>query len=457
MPTKPIYISSVAKTYYADFVPCFTKQEAESPAAEKRRPKPLTAEQREALRTQITKNRFFTPCRADATKLNTNGQRYCGFSCLRPWKDAIGGLDAGIAMDFLDYICNNYKIKSEGLSWEYFAIVPCLRLRKPTMTGKPVASVNTVLFLLIDNIAYDTAVIPDKGQGRPKALCYEDILLIVVRHPEIGKDVYAMAVQFIYHEGADNKSKPRVISRPITIIVSQAVCDNACCAEPKSRRAVGAMRHGPKRATLNAAYINEMVEFNVQNAALDKLTKDKLIKFWLHMCLISDPRASSKMVPSKVRQEIAPDPETEDPKRLWFSGEAEAEDKVEDEEGYVAPAIGLYILERAELANLLVNQPGESGDEELLQLRIRSAEHMILLNYKQEMLKRKRIQQRALANVACEHPNVSKGQVKLQTLQHFKNYVESVHTILLRTSAQVENRQVRKAKLKRTQFLLFYR
>ena len=46
------------------------------------------------------------------------------------------------------------------------------------------------------------------GRGRPKALCYEDILLMVVRHPETGKDVHAMAVKFIHHKGADNKPKP---------------------------------------------------------------------------------------------------------------------------------------------------------------------------------------------------------------------------------------------------------
>lgn len=46
------------------------------------------------------------------------------------------------------------------------------------------------------------------GRGRPKALCYEDVFLMVVRHPETGKDVLAMAVKFIHHKGADNKPKP---------------------------------------------------------------------------------------------------------------------------------------------------------------------------------------------------------------------------------------------------------
>jgi hypothetical protein len=46
------------------------------------------------------------------------------------------------------------------------------------------------------------------NRGRPKALCYEDILLMVVRHPETGRDVLMMSIKFSHHKGADNKPKP---------------------------------------------------------------------------------------------------------------------------------------------------------------------------------------------------------------------------------------------------------
>jgi hypothetical protein len=46
------------------------------------------------------------------------------------------------------------------------------------------------------------------GRRRPKALCYEDIMLMVMRHPETGEDVLAMAAKLIHHKGADNKPKP---------------------------------------------------------------------------------------------------------------------------------------------------------------------------------------------------------------------------------------------------------
>lgn len=45
-------------------------------------------------------------------------------------------------------------------------------------------------------------------RGRPKALCYEDIFLSIVRHPETGKDVPTMSIKFIHHKGEDRKPKP---------------------------------------------------------------------------------------------------------------------------------------------------------------------------------------------------------------------------------------------------------
>ena len=52
-----------------------------------------------------------------------------------------------------------------------------------------------------------------------KALCYEDIILWVVRSPQKGgRDVLAMEVYLRHHKGVDNKPKPYVpprgVSRP---------------------------------------------------------------------------------------------------------------------------------------------------------------------------------------------------------------------------------------------------
>ena len=50
------------------------------------------------------------------------------------------------------------------------------------------------------------------GRDRPKALCYEDILMMIVRHPVTGRAIPAMSIKFVHHKGCDNKPKPYVQS-----------------------------------------------------------------------------------------------------------------------------------------------------------------------------------------------------------------------------------------------------
>lgn len=238
----------------------------------------------------------------------------------------IQGADRSMAMDFLFHLCESYKIKSWGTSWEYFrqykqlyasvtgqymdrndskeilkvryytpsvmtgtdcpiqwqdaVLVHRFGLVAPNGGGKDVADSGDLLALQTFNIAYDTGVFsgerhriqlagcylglaftgarpaefvdgerksgkdgcleelfprkprvaheedgtkalePSSGlledilaqeyasRGRPKALCYEDILLMVVRHPNTSEDVLAMSIKFAHHKGADNNPKP---------------------------------------------------------------------------------------------------------------------------------------------------------------------------------------------------------------------------------------------------------
>jgi hypothetical protein len=69
------------------------------------------------------------------------------------------------------------------------------------------------------------------------------------------------------------------------------------------------MRHDPKWATFNSAYINEKLQFHVQNAFLDEPTEDSLIGMLSHIGLMRDPRASKDMVPDEVWENMPPDPE----------------------------------------------------------------------------------------------------------------------------------------------------
>ena len=56
----------------------------------------------------------------------------------------------------------------------------------------------------------DLLVQENNKRNRSKALCYEDIMIMIVRHPVTNQGVPAMAIKFIHHKGADRKPKPYV-------------------------------------------------------------------------------------------------------------------------------------------------------------------------------------------------------------------------------------------------------
>ncbi|KAH8119865.1 hypothetical protein DFH11DRAFT_1721770 [Phellopilus nigrolimitatus] len=73
-------------------------------------------------------------------------------------------------------------------------------------------------------------------RNRPKALCYEDVQFLVIRHPETGADTLTMSIKFTHHKGADNRPKPtvfyftptrRLIFCLVTLMASIAVLDGA--------------------------------------------------------------------------------------------------------------------------------------------------------------------------------------------------------------------------------------
>jgi hypothetical protein len=262
------------------------------------------------------------------------------------------------------------------------------------------------------------------------------------------------------------------------------------------------------------------------------------------MSIMRDPRAARDMVPDEVWASVPPDPEIEELelRRARLKGgsyrikgrddeeeirvlsekirtkRAEREKRImseyreyyfhnrptwdierqamgEEEEDYVARAIELHIPERAELAEILVNQPDGLSDEGLLQLRIRAANLMVALCPKRETVKRKAMQRRAPADVmvkeespgldpfpllmertqcprcvgdegqsyeertfrycrpavmydhfdrehikelqeaeqiSCNHPKCRGEALQFKHLNHFKNHVERIHGIRLR-------------------------
>lgn len=378
-------------------------------------------------------------------------------------------------------------------------------------------------------------------RGRPKALCYEDIQMMIVRHPVTGLCIPAMAIKFIHHKGADNKPKPtifyftparKLIFCAVSTILALALHDKAFDAPsltdafailrlksprfkqciplrwklsklktPVFRRYRGAtlseleampysklrddigrqsldsgyekkwtprfarrgaanaangdaadsvrdqmMRHDPQFATFHHAYLNEIANFDLQNAFLEEEKETQLFRLFAHVSLTRDPRATSDMVPEKVWANLSPDPEIvklEEQRAQLKQGKYrieghENENKIrkltyeirmkrvqyekqvvkeyredyfyfrptwdierqargEEEEEYVEPVIDVTIPERTRLAEILCHQPDNLTGDEIFQQRIEAINLMVALCDKRETVKRDRIQQRARA------------------------------------------------------------
>ena len=212
------------------------------------------------------------------------------------------------------------------------------------------------------------------------------------------------------------------------------------------------MRHDPKWATFNNAYINEKIGFHLQNAFLEEPTEDSLLQMLSHIGHMRDPRARKDMVPDEVWEMMPPDPEIEALKaererlkggryrlkgteneervrelgRLIATKEALRKKRVQqgyradyyynrptrdierqaieddEEEEYVEPTVDLQIPERAQLAEILCSQPDDLSSTELLELRIQAVEVMVALCDKRETVKRDCIRRRAQADVTVK-------------------------------------------------------
>ncbi|KAK0367771.1 FluG domain-containing protein [Colletotrichum limetticola] len=379
------------------------------------------------------------------------------------------------------------------------------------------------------------------GRGRPKALCYEDILLMIVRHPVTGAPTPAMAIKFVHHKGADNKPKPtifyftpakKLIFCAVSTIIALALHDHAFDAAsltsasrilraqirgptqctplrwkasmlktPVFRRIHGTqlaadeampysklrddmgrqsldagfekrwtprfarrgaanaangnapdavrdqmMRHDPKFATFHNAYINQNVNFDLQNTFLEEDAENQMYKLFAHVSLTRDPRATSNMVPAELWNDLEPDraivkmqrrrAELKDGRyrikgkdkeaeirmltnqirlmearrdshivkeyrNYYFHNrptwDIEAQARGEEQEEYVEPEIDLRIPERRRLAEILCHQSDNWTQDDVLQQRIEAIDLMVVLCDKRESAKRDRLRPRARA------------------------------------------------------------
>ncbi|EEY22890.1 conserved hypothetical protein [Verticillium alfalfae VaMs.102] len=385
------------------------------------------------------------------------------------------------------------------------------------------------------------------GRGRPKALCYEDISMMIVEHPVTRRAIPVMSIKFVHHKGSDNKPKPTIFSFtptrelifcPVSIMIALALHDQAFDApsltnatrvlgtknwgstkctplrwkedvkkipvfrrfgrggdlsktedmlhskfrDDLGRQSLDAgfeqrwtakifrrgasdaangnapdvvrdqmMRHDSKFATFHGAYLNERVQFDLQNTFLEEETEDQLYRLFAHVSLARDPRAKRDMVPAEVWANLPPDPEivelqqertalkqwsyqirghkyevkirqlTETIRTMRVGREAKIVDQYrkhyfynrptwnierqardEEEEEYVEPAIDLEIPDRARLAEILCKQPKDLSETEVHQLRIEAINTMVALCDRRETIKRERLRTRPQMNISIK-------------------------------------------------------
>ncbi|KAF3768192.1 hypothetical protein M406DRAFT_336858 [Cryphonectria parasitica EP155] len=542
-PSQPL--AKDGQHHHADFIERFTQRQTATRIA--KQPETLTAAQHAALREQLKDVHFLIPEYADNTKINIAGmlrkwKTYCeSVKLTGHWRDVMKEADRAMAMDFLYYLCETYRIKSWGTSWEYFRQYKQLYA---SVTGhymdrndskeilKDVADSGDLLALLTFNIAYDTGIFsgakhriqlagcylglaftgarpaefvdgerksgkdrcleelfprramgasgedkekaPDENselleellaqehiiRGRSKALCYEDILLIVVRHPDTGKDVLAISIKFIYHKGVDNKPKPtiffftptrKLIFCLISIIISLAVHDNAFAASNliSARQVFQVKNQEPVKCTplrwkdewlkrpvfrrCNNSFLknepDDSVASKYQPLQYYKLRDDmaqqsldsgceKVIepKAWRRGAANSANGSQYRIKGTKNEERIR------ELIRLIATKKAQRDKTIRreyrahhfhnrptwdierqanggEEEVYVEPTFDLPIPEHAQLAKILCNQLDDLSPSELLEYCIQAVESMICLCGKREIAKPKRILYKALADI----------------------------------------------------------
>ncbi|OAA45708.1 FluG domain-containing protein [Cordyceps fumosorosea ARSEF 2679] len=204
------------------------------------------------------------------------------------------------------------------------------------------------------------------------------------------------------------------------------------------------MRHEPGFKTFFSAYLNEIANFDLQNAFLEEEKQSQLFRMFAHVSLTRDPRAVRDMVPEKVWANQPPDPEivkweeeravlkqgryrvagsehedrirvltddirnkrTQNERRVvkeyreyYFynrpTWDIEAQARGEMEEEYEQPAIDLTIPERARLAEILCLQPDGWTEEDLFQRRVEAIDLMVALCDKKETGRTSRTQRPA--------------------------------------------------------------
>jgi hypothetical protein len=199
------------------------------------------------------------------------------------------------------------------------------------------------------------------------------------------------------------------------------------------------MRHNPEFYTFQDAYLNQIANFDLQNAFLEEETENQLFRVFAHVSLTWDPRAIRDMVPDEVWADLPPNSEiveleeeretlkqgqyriqgreneaqvralttkigvkrkqrkrriVKEYREYYFynrpTWDLEKQARGKEMEEYTEPAIDLVIPERAQIAEILCYQPKGLTIDEIFQKRVEIVDLYVTLCGKKETVKRNR-------------------------------------------------------------------
>ncbi|KAH7125059.1 FluG domain-containing protein [Dactylonectria estremocensis] len=195
------------------------------------------------------------------------------------------------------------------------------------------------------------------------------------------------------------------------------------------------MRHDPQFATFHHTYLNEIANFDLQNAFLEEEKQSQLFRLFAHVSLTRDPRATADMVPDEVWANLPPDPEIvklEEQRAELKQGNYQIDGHIDEEkirqlteeirqkrahrylqvvrqycehyfynhptwdierqargeeEKYAEPVINVTIPERAGLAEIFCHQPDDWTEDQIFRRKIEAIDLMVALCDKRETVK----------------------------------------------------------------------
>ncbi|OAQ58141.2 FluG domain-containing protein [Pochonia chlamydosporia 170] len=173
-------------------------------------------------------------------------------------------------------------------------------------------------------------------RGRPKALCYEDILMMLcVRITDLGsaactplrwkEDMLKVPI-FRRIRGCDLSTYEPMPYAKLSYDMARQSLDsghekawtprfarrgaaNAANGDAPDSVRDQMMRHDPRFSTFFSAYLNENARFDLQNAFLEEEKQNQLFRMFAHVSLTRDPRATRDMVPDEAWAQVPPDPD----------------------------------------------------------------------------------------------------------------------------------------------------